>query len=479
MAVEFIKKSESINPHWYLFIGIITMSVTHLTYAIDLIAWISMVPFLLYLGKTEGWKSKLKFGLALFVAWSCIVSKIITDPIPLIFTFMYSIPISLIHLLGFLIWSKYKDERFSVFLFPAVMVVFEWVQYTFTPLASWGVAAYTQMESLSIMQFVSVFGMAGLSFLIYWVNVSLADSVIKMKRTSLNFTIPLLVTLFVIVFGDMRSDFNNATGVETIKMAAVGTDSEIGGLPLPTKEKNERDILAVLDRTEKAAEIGAKIVVWNEAAFLLWKDNEDRWVNTFKELAAKSKVNLVASYVLLISESPLQYENKYLMIDSNGELLNSYLKHQPVPGEPAKKGTSAIHTFDIEGLQLGGAICYDYDFPYLAKENQIAGADIVAVPSSDWRGIDPIHTQMACFRAIEQGHSILRSTRFGLSAAINPYGDMTSKMSSFNQNDKILIAELPKKGVRTVYSMIGDLFVYACLLFISIFLVWTYMGKKA
>ena len=98
-------------------------------------------------------------------------------------------------------------------------------------------------------------------------------------------------------------------------------------------------------------------------------------------------------------------------------------------------------------------------------------ADIVAVPSSDWRGIDPIHTEMAAFRAVEQGQSVIRSTRFGLSAAITPYGEMVAKLSSFDTNDKMMIATLPMKGTTTVYSNIGDLFIYLCMGYVLVFLI--------
>ncbi len=123
-------------------------------------------------------------------------------------------------------------------------------------------------------------------------------------------------------------------------------------------------------------------------------------------------------------------------------------------------------------MNLGGVICYDYDFPYLAKEYGDINADIVAVPSSDWRGIDPLHTRMAAFRAVEQGQSLIRSTRFGLSAAINPYGDMISQMSSFDNNNKIMMSQLPRKGIKTVYSVIGDIVVYLSTAFILIFFLY-------
>jgi apolipoprotein N-acyltransferase len=461
-----------INPQWFLLTGIISMTLSHLTFSIDIVGWFSMVPFLVYLSVTRGWKSRLLFTLALIVAWSVIVLKIITPPIPYILIFMYSIPISLIHLPGYLLWAKFKDRRFSILIFPAVMVVLEWIQYTFTPLASWGVAAYTQMNSIPVLQSLSLFGMAGLSFLIYWVNLSIANLIVKKERTFLAFRLPLLILCCVIIFGALRFEISKSKGVDTITMAAVGTDSEIGGLPLPHGNKNEQDIEKILDRTKVAAEYGARIVVWTEGAFYLEPAYEEIWIESFQELAKNSGVTLVASYILLLSESPFNYENKYLLINSEGDVINTYLKHQPVPGEPAIKGTDPLQVFNIEGMNLGGAICYDYDFPYLAKEYGDINADIVALPSSDWRGIDPLHTRMAAFRAVEQGHSLLRSTRFGLSAAINPYGDMLSKMSSFDKNNKIMISQLPVKGIKTLYSIIGDIIVYLSIAFILVFFLY-------
>lgn len=463
---------KSINPLWFLFTGIITMALSHLTFSINILGWLSMVPFLVYLSITSGWRSRLLFTLALIIAWSIIVLKIITPPIPYMLIFLYSIPISLIHLPGYLLWAKFKDRRFSILLFPAMMVVLEWVQYTFTPLASWGVAAYTQTSSIHIMQFLSIFGLAGLSFLVYWINLALTNLVLRQQRSFFTFALPLSILCIVILFGAMRFELGKSRGIDTLTVAAVGTDSEIGGLPLPQGNKNENDINKILQRTRVAAEFGARIVVWTEAAFYLEPAYEETWIEIFQKLAKKSDVTLVASYILLVSEAPFKYENKYLLINSEGDIMNSYLKHQPVPGEPAIKGTDPLQVFNIEGINLGGAICYDYDFPYLTKEYGDLKVDIVALPSSDWRGIDPLHTRMAAFRAVEQGHSLLRSTRFGLSAAINPYGEMLSQMSSFDNNDKIMISQLPVDGVKTIYSIFGDIIVYLSIAFLLLFFLY-------
>ena len=470
---------DKINPLWYLTIGVVTMGLTHMTFSIEVMAWVSSVPFLIYLSLTKGWKSRLTFFLALVLAWSCVVAKIITDPIPLVLVFLYSIPISLFHLPGYLIWSKFKNQKYALFLFPVIMVIMEWIQYTFTPLASWGVAAYTMHDNVSLIQTVSLFGLAGLSFFIYWVNVSIANIIIKRKISISTFQLPLIMLFLLIAFGSIRYDMSKANGIATVTAAAVGTDSKASGLPLPTKEINEQVKTALFNRTRTAANGGAKIISWNEAAIFIMPEDEVEWVISIKELAAELNITLVASYVMPISTTPLKYENKYKFIDPSGSVTHSYLKHQPVPGEPAVQGKSPLKVADIGGIKTGAAICYDYDFPYLAKGYGELGADMVIVPSSDWRGIDPVHTEMAAFRAVEQGHSVLRSTRFGLSAAITPYGEMVSQMSSFDNNDKIMYSQLPTKGVTTLYSIIQDSFVYLCIGFLLLFIVIMVRSNKS
>ena len=468
-----------IKPFWYLIIGIAVMSATHMTFSVDLLAWISSVPFLIYLSITKGWKSRLVFILALIVAWSFVIVKIVSPPMPYIMVFMFSIPITLFHLPGYLLWARFKNHQWSFLLFPAVMTVMEWIQYTFTPFASWGVAAYTQSHSISIMQSVSLFGMAGLSFLIYWVNISIAEIIVNKKTTLPTFQIPAALLLVLILFGALRFDINKAKARDTVTVAAVGTNSEISGLPLPTKEYNDTIKSTLFARTRVAANSNAKLIVWNEAAIIILPEDESIWKDSLTSIAAELNISLVASYVVAVSQKPLKYENKYLYIDSIGAIVYTYHKHQPVPGEPSMKGNEPLMVLNIAGTKIGGAICYDYDFPYIAKGFGKLDADIVALPSSDWRGIDPLHSRMAAFRAIEQGHSIVRSTRFGHSAAITPYGEITSQMSSFDNNDKTMIAHLPAKGIKTIYSFVGDSFVFLCIGLVFFLIIYLFHFDKS
>jgi apolipoprotein N-acyltransferase len=106
------------------------------------------------------------------------------------------------------------------------------------------------------------------------------------------------------------------------------------------------------------------------------------------------------------------------------------------------------------------------------------GVGIVALPSSDWRGIDPLHTQMAALRAIETGASIVRSTRFGLSAGIDPHGRLRAWRSSFDAGDRVLLVDLPTTRVATIYGRMGDTPIAACAAVLIVFLATAIVRRK-
>jgi hypothetical protein len=53
------------------------------------------------------------------------------------------------------------------------------------------------------------------------------------------------------------------------------------------------------------------------------------------------------------------------------------------------------------------------------------------VPAGDWRGIDPRHSQIASFRAIEQGFNLVRQGNRGLSAAYDYEGHVMARMDHY------------------------------------------------
>jgi apolipoprotein N-acyltransferase len=266
--------------------------------------------------------------------------------------------------------------------------------------------------------------------------------------------VALLLAMIVHGAGTARLALADVVEAPSVVVAAIATDSDVAGAPLPSRDRTRAWDQELLSRTRDAARGGAVLAVWPEAATLVWPDEEATWVDSIERAAREAGIDIVAAYVAPTSSEPFAYRNEYRLFLRDGDALRPYAKHHPVPGEPAIAGTGPAPIVAREWGRLSGAVCYDYDFPATARER--AGADLVAIPASDWRGIDPVHAQMAAVRAIESGHSVLRATRFGLSLAVDPYGRSRAWHSAFEPSSGVMFAELPRAHVQTLYAIWGD-----------------------
>jgi apolipoprotein N-acyltransferase len=70
---------------------------------------------------------------------------------------------------------------------------------------------------------------------------------------------------------------------------------------------------------------------------------------------------------------------------------------------------------------------------------------------------------MASFRAIEEGFNLIRHTDNGLSGTFDYQGKRLAAMDHFQADDHVMISQVPNKGVRTIYSLVGDWFAWLCL----------------
>ena len=112
---------------------------------------------------------------------------------------------------------------------------------------------------------------------------------------------------------------------------------------------------------------------------------------------------------------------------------------------------------------LAGVICWDMDYPAVIQQTGQNGTGLILVPSSDWFEIDPLHSQMAVFRAIENGMSLVRQTDQGLSIAVDAYGRVLAQTDFFGSTDRTMVAQVPTQHVATIYTAFGRWFEWLCL----------------
>jgi apolipoprotein N-acyltransferase len=114
-------------------------------------------------------------------------------------------------------------------------------------------------------------------------------------------------------------------------------------------------------------------------------------------------------------------------------------------------------------FRIATAICFDADFPEFIRQAGQNSADLLIVPANEWHTIKDVHPQMAAFRAIENGVSLVRPAASGVSSAVDPWGRVLGVADYFAPGDRTLTVQVPLGGVRTLYARTGDLFAWLCV----------------
>jgi len=365
----------------------------------------------------------------------------------------------------------------STLVFPMAWVAIEQLSVWTSPFGSWGSAAYTQAENLPLVQIVSVAGLPGLVFLMAWFASAVngaweSDFEGPGARAGVLGYAALLA--IVLLAGSARLALlpPRAATVRvaslTVKPARPVEIWRSGQGPLSDAEMTSirRGAAALFDslleRSRREARAGARIVVWSEGSAVCFKEDEPGLISRAGEFSRREGIYLFVALVTFTPGRPL-HENQLLTFDPAGRLAIRYHKARPAPGDPETGADRSLPILASPFGRMGGAICYDMDFPDLVREQGRAGVDFMLVPSSDWKELDPLHTRMALVRGVENGCSVVRQTANGLSAAADYEGRLLATMDYFRTEDRVMVAQVPTRGVRTVYSRVGDLFAWMCI----------------
>ena len=279
----------------------------------------------------------------------------------------------------------------------------------------------------------------------------------------------------VAVFGVLLASVL-AYGQVRLASPAPGPMVRIGSVVSPVTHKEFRaafsdvDTLRSLDaelfaRSARAADLGAKVVVWNEMATVVSAVGEGPLTARGQAFARERGVMLLMAYGVATSMRPFHDVNKYRVYLPDGTLADEYVKRHPVPGDPDEVGRVHARVVPFDGVNYTGAICYDYGFPGTARDNAIDGAGVALVPSSDWRGIDPEHGRMALMNAVAAGLPMVRPVRAATSIATDQYGRLLGSVRFDEATDGVMVVVVPAERVLTPYVRTGEVVSGAALAF--------------
>ena len=415
-------------PGWaLLMVGFVLTTLTGYRWGVMALAWVSPVPFLLFARRVRSVKQTLALLGVIMVTCFVQVSKIVSSPVSYAMVPSFATPIALgsAVVLGVTeLIRRRSGETWGVFTFASLTALGDWASLALSPLGAWGATGNSQVDSLALLQFASLLGLPGIGFLMGWFQFSLSlllGSPTGAPQTAPRwrpFAFACAAAGLVLVYGSIRLSMAHGSSRErTVTVAAVVTDLGPGKEGLPSRETLSRNNDDLFGKTRMASARGARLVAWNEVATVVEPAEEAAFVDRGRGMARELGIDLVLAYGVVASRAPLLLDNKFVFITQEGEVAETYRKHHPVPGEPSMRGKEPLWAIDRPYGRVAGAICYDYDFPAMARSHSVLGAELVVVPSSDWAGIDPYHTQMARVRAIEGGFTVFRPVRWASSAA--------------------------------------------------------------
>jgi len=238
-----------------------------------------------------------------------------------------------------------------------------------------------------------------------------------------------------------------------------------------------KDLNFFLNASKHSARAGARLLIWQEYAISVPQEHEQEFIKEVKYLAREENIYLGAAMAVFPLNYPDEpWQNKLIWINPDGQIINEYLKSKPaLPLEPIIPGNGDIPIFNTPYGRITSVICADLDYPNLLHQGGVSDADLLLIPAQDWSAVDPLHTNMSVFRAIENGVSMVKSTGGGVSIAVDPYGRIVDASDYFNSDQKTMITCMTAQGVDTLYSFIGDSFAWLCMLGLFIMSVWGYV----
>ena len=378
-------------------------------------------------------------------------------------------------------------------VFPCASTVIDYVN-SFGPFGSWGAAGYSQYGELPLLQLLSVTGLWGLTFLMGWFAATcntLWQEGWASRRVRGGVYACFGAIAVVILGGGLRLALQPPAG-KTVRVASFSVNQESPPALRAAVERlaenraTQEDLAAIgernteigdelLARADRAAGQGARIAFWAEGNAMLLKPDEPAFIARGAELARRDGIYLGMALASWTQGAPKPLENKLVMVGPDGQVAWQYEKSLPVPGDEqavSVPGDGRLRSLDTPYGRLGAIICFDGDFPQLVAQAGEDKVDILLDPSNDWQAIDPWHTEMASFRAIEQGVNLVRQTSHGLSAVFDDRGAPLAAMDHFRTADHTMIADVPIAGTRTVYAWLGDWFAWLSVLGFLVLAGW-------
>jgi len=367
----------------------------------------------------------------------------------------------------------------------------------------WVLVGYSQTSVLPVAQLSSLLGVYGVSALV--VGVSAAAAVVAVsvgdKKTwgpaSAGPYVPAAVMLALVVgvtvWGGLR--------VARTEWTSAGDPVRVGLIQgnVDQAQKWDPALSASIFRdylrlTTQAIREGAQLVLWPESSTPFRFDDDPASADLIRTIARQARVPILVGSDQVDRGSAAKYYNAAFLVGDDGATVGVYRKMHLVPwGEyvPLRRvlffvgplvetvsdfspGDRAV-VWPVRGHSMSTAICYEIVYPDLVRRFVVGGSELLTTITNDaWFGATsaPLqHFEQASMRAIETGRYLVRAANTGISGIVDPYGRVLARSEIYQS--AVVVGDARFLQTMTLYTRIGDVFAYACVVMTAALLLLT------
>ena len=483
MPISGLWRRLSSNPYFLTFASGALLVLSFPPFNLHVIAWIALVPFLYFIATVRNEK-KRKWGVSYYdvqvsgvllggtfyygtLYWLYNIFGILAlvlIAIMLIFTFLFAF------FLNFVL-SRWKNT-FTLVLYPAMLwTAIEyfksegwWLKF------SWMNLGYSQHNSLPILQFASIFGQYGISFLIVLVNSTIVFLIINRANRKLvakTLLAALLGLGIVLCFGILSLRKHHEPDIRV-------------GLV-----QNESSDFSVYEQLTEQLPDDVDFVLWPEYAVPEFLEEENDLLDRIQDLAyymdsylilgAKDRAEIYSSSIktqmmtrqgasLEEIDELLKFYNTAFIFSPQGDIVGKYYKTNPIQFFTDGVAGQEFPAFETDLGKIGIVICYDADYSYAARRVVRNGAEMLFIPTYDsitWSELQHMqHSAMTSMRAVENGRYIARATTSGISQIIDPSGRIAGSIDIGESG--VATGYIERIDGMTFYTRYGFVLPYFC-----------------
>jgi apolipoprotein N-acyltransferase len=338
--------------------------------------------------------------------------------------------------------------------FPTIWVCYEFALQKLSVHSTFGNLAYTQMDCLPVIQVAALAGVAGVSFLLFFIPASVVAIVTcGTKQDKLTLAgITMVLALFVLSWGGLR--LLQQPEAPMITVGLIASDLQQNLRPHdPEKIRETFEAYAV--QAQSLIRQGARLIVIPEKTANV-SGSSASLIDQILGGAAINGATVAAGIERWTDAAKL---NEIRLYGPDGKLHATYEKHHMLPPfESYLLPGNSLTTLSEPSGKWGLEICKDMDFPALSREYGNTGVGLMIVPAWDFDADGWAHGRMAILRGVESGFSIARAPKQGVLTVSDDRGRVLAERETNSAPFATLIAAVPVHHDQTLYDRWGDWF---------------------